>query len=65
MRTRKKMTFETWMITVNDLVESMVYVSTEDLPDCCYRDWFDEGITPLQAARRAIKRVNSSNEWSR
>ena len=29
-------------------------LSHDDLPDCCYRDWFNDGVSPLQAAKRAI-----------
>lgn len=30
-------------------------LSHDDLPDCCYRYWFDDGVRPRQAAARAVK----------
>lgn len=57
MASMPKKTFEQWMNEVDYAVEQEVGCDTRDLPDCCYRDWYDEGATPLQAAKRAIKRA--------
>lgn len=55
----KTMTFEQWMVAVNDKVGAILFgMTTDDLPDVCYSDWFEDGDTPVQAARRAIRNVN-------
>jgi len=50
-----KLTFEDWMKKVDKIIESRVGLSSDDLPDVCYRDWYDDGISPDRAANRAIK----------
>jgi hypothetical protein len=47
-------TFESWMKAVNAAIGVRVGLSTEDLPDVAYRDWFDAGRTPEEMARFAI-----------
>lgn len=49
------MTFEQWMSLVNQNVEGQIGLSTSDLPDCCYMEWYEEGKSPAAAARKAIK----------
>lgn len=49
--------FKTWMKKVEDLVERLVGVSVGDLPDCNYMDWFEDGLSPMRAAKRAIKNM--------
>ena len=49
------MTLDQWMQAVNALVERKYGLSTDDLPDCCYADWFEDGMLPSTAARKAIK----------
>ena len=51
----KKRTFEEWMKDVNRAVYVKLGLTTEDLPDCCYRDWYDEGASPKSAAARALR----------
>lgn len=50
-----KMTFEQWLNKVDAAVESRTGLSRDDLPDCPYRDWYDDGVSPSAAASRAIK----------
>jgi hypothetical protein len=50
-----KKTFEEWMVEVNKVVETKVGLGTDDLPDCCYRDWYDNGVSVKSAAARAIR----------
>jgi len=52
--------FKQWLEHVNFHLETQHGLSSEDLPDCCYRDWHDEGVTPLQAAKRAIRNAKES-----
>lgn len=54
-RTDKRMTFETWMRAVDAAVESKAGVSVHDLPDCCFRDWYDAGTTATTAAKWALR----------
>jgi hypothetical protein len=50
-----KKTYDEWMAEVNRIVGEKVGLSTDDLPDCCYRDWYDNGVSARAAASRAIK----------
>ena len=43
------------MALVDKMIAAAVGVSSNDLPDCCYRDWYDDGVNPFHAAARAIK----------
>jgi hypothetical protein len=47
--------FDTWMEAVDDAVQANCGASVRDLPDCCYRDWFDDGLSPREAARLALE----------
>jgi len=50
------MTFENWMKQVDNTISATLFGMTSgDLPDVCYMDWFEEGCTPKMAARRAMK----------
>lgn len=46
--------FSQWMQAVDATVESRAGVSVHDLPDCCFRDWFEDETPPATAARRAL-----------
>jgi hypothetical protein len=48
-------TFEAWMQDVDNAVERLTGMSTNDLPDVCYRDMFEDGVKPVSAARKAIR----------
>jgi hypothetical protein len=41
------------MGTVDGLCQRRYGLSIYDLPDCCFRDWFDEGMTPGEAVSLA------------
>jgi len=47
--------FDMWKRRVDSAVERAASLSADDLPDCPYRDWYDDGISPAVAARRAIR----------
>jgi hypothetical protein len=51
-------TFEQWMTAVDAAVERLCGLSASDLPDVCYRDWYEDGISPATAARRAVRNAN-------
>jgi hypothetical protein len=48
-------TFEKWMAAVDKAVLYRTGVSVHDLADQCFHDWFDDGITPTQAARLTLE----------
>lgn len=53
----RKPTFEQWMEAVDQHVLNTVGLGYQDLPDCPYRDWYDDGVSAKRAASRAIKAV--------
>lgn len=54
-----KLTFKQWMKRVDRLLESALGLSSMDLSDKCWRDMFNDGITPKDAAADII-----SDPWS-
>lgn len=50
-----KRSFEEWMKAVDAAVQAKVGLSVHDLADCCFRDWYDDKVSPASAAKRAIK----------
>jgi hypothetical protein len=50
-----KGSFESWMATVNGWVMAMVGLSVYDMSDCCFRDWWEDGMSPKAAARRCVR----------
>ena len=47
--------FEHWMNRVDSILLRRVGVTSGDLPDTCLHDWYDDGITPGQAAQLLIE----------
>jgi hypothetical protein len=47
--------FDRWMHTIDEYLLMKVGVARDDLPDAPYRDWYDDGIGPITAAKRAIR----------
>jgi len=55
-----KRSFEEWMAAVDALISyALAGLNSSDLPDCCYLDWYDDGVTPKGAAKRALRQFNS------
>ena len=48
-----KKTYEKWYAETNAACERMFGLSLPDLPDCRYRDWYDDGVEPEVAAKDA------------
>lgn len=48
--------FDAWMARVDAACLKLCGVSVHDLDDCLFHDWYDDGDTAEQAARRAIRR---------
>lgn len=47
--------FEMWMHTVDVAIQYRAGISVLDLPDCCYRDWYDDEISPDTVANRVLE----------
>ena len=47
-------TFERWIAKVNEILSSQIGLTTDDLPDQCYMDMFEDDVSPSEAAKRAI-----------
>ena len=50
--------FATWKQRVDQHVQALCGLTCDDLPDVCYRDWFDEGLHYIQAAKRTVRSAN-------
>lgn len=48
-------TFEEWLREVDREVIRRSSLSLYDLPDCCYRDWYDDGMSVRSAASKSLK----------
>ena len=61
----KRLTFEEWINRVDDLLQSAFSLSMEDINDCPYsvwQIWYDAGVSPRTAAKRAIHRIGGDSE---
>jgi hypothetical protein len=47
--------FAQWMHSVDLTIQRITGLSADDLPDYCYRDAYEDGLSPAQAARRAVR----------
>lgn len=50
-----KKSFEEWFGDVNAAVIRRIGLSVHDLPDCPFRDWFEDGFSAKSAASAAIR----------
>jgi hypothetical protein len=48
------------MAKVDDVLEERIGMASDDLPDLCYRDLFDQGFTADEAAQAAVSNANGS-----
>lgn len=48
------MSYERWLGHVDAELSRRIGFTSGDLPDANLPDWFDEGITPVQAAKLLI-----------
>lgn len=51
----KSLSFSEWKRLVDEAVWDKAFVGIDDLPDVPLRDWYDDGISPKNAASRAIR----------
>lgn len=55
MATRNSKSFAEWMREIESILAGAFGLSSDDLPDCCFADWFVDGVSPKSAAKRAIR----------
>jgi len=48
-------TFDGWMKDVNAILFAKYGLLTNDLPDQLYANWYEDGTSPAEAARRTYK----------
>lgn len=53
-----KRTFEKWFEEANVACLEKCGMSLEDLPDCPFYDWYEDGKSPKVAANKAIKMID-------
>ena len=57
MKQKSEEHFKIWMQQVDAHLEKMGGVTSDDLPDYCYRDAFDRGTSSTTAAKAAYRRA--------
>ena len=53
----EEIAFRNWMQEVDACIDDLSGFISDDLPDCPYRDWFDDDMSPEEAAEFALHRV--------
>lgn len=56
-KAKDKLAFKRWMAEVDRVVEDEVGMSVHELPDCTYRDWFDDETDAEEAAYMALEQA--------
>lgn len=51
--------FDAWMVKVDAIIQKKCGLSYLDLPDYCYADEYEDGASPAEAAKAAIKAAGS------
>lgn len=52
---KPKLTFEQWLKEVDRYVVALCGLGADDLPDWGYRNAYDDGVSPIAAARKAYR----------
>lgn len=56
MATKKTLSFDVWMAKVDAAIERLTGgFNSEDLPDFCYKDFYNAGDDHLMTAKQAIE----------
>ena len=46
-----KITFDEWKLQINKYVKNQINLDVDELPDCPYRTWYDNGnLTPKEVS---------------
>ena len=48
-------TFKNWMASVDAALDAKCGLSSSDLADCPFHDWFDDEVTPAEAAQMTLE----------
>ena len=54
--------FVAWKGRVDACVQRVIGCSVDDLDDCRFAEWFDAGMSPALAARKAIEHSGYSDD---
>ena len=55
---KAKLSFDEWMKQVNSAIAaSLGGMNADDISDCPYSQWHEDGVSAKRAASRAIKRA--------
>ncbi len=60
--TEEDKAFDDWMETVDLATREIAWCSVHDLPDCAFRDMYDDGVEPAEAALEALEAAGFSLE---
>lgn len=52
---QSSLSFEDWMKAVDKEVNKRIGLSSSDLPDIAYADMHQDGVSPVSAAKKAIR----------
>lgn len=55
---KSKKTFEMWFAAVAAEVKRKTGMDIRDLPDCPFRDWYDDKVSAASAAKKAVKNMD-------
>ena len=47
--------FNAWMKEVDEITQLRIGLSIHDLEDCCFADWYDDGLSSAEVSRLAIQ----------
>lgn len=48
-------TMNEWLEEVDQVIGNLIGLTHDDLADQCWRDWYESGMTPLEAASMALE----------
>ena len=54
-KTMGKPTYQEWKKAINDYLWEEWGVTADDLPDCPYRNWYEEDVPATEAAMVAVR----------
>ena len=54
--------FEAWFTSCDALLTRCRGISINDLPDCRFRDWYDDRLRPIHAVNRALELAGAFDE---
>jgi hypothetical protein len=55
---RRYAAYEAWFRQADQAIQDKFGVSADDLPDQCWSDWFDDGVSPEQAAELVSEEID-------